>query len=362
MLKQYRRALHQIPETEWNTKQTCAYLKHHLSTLPCSLSSPLPNALVAFFDFGQEKTIVLRSDMDALPIQEQNQLDYRSTNDCMHACGHDGHMAMLLGVADALAQKKPEDMKANVLLLFQPGEEKPGGALPLIEAGVLDPYSIQAIFGLHIYPNLESGEIYSYPGTMMAGACDLNIEAFGRSSHAALPQQGCNALQAACDLVSSTYHQEQKAFDDSTFHLLHYGVIQSGHAFNIVADHASIQGTIRYFDPFVFDAIVALIEKEKKRIEKEFHVRIDLAIDQHYPPLKNHTPLLEHLSHQVKIHQLEKPLLIAEDFAFYGHYAPALFFLIGSGQTTPLHSARFNFDESLLEKGVLFYMKLLDIV
>lgn len=362
MLKQYRRDLHQIPEIEWNTPQTWTYIKNHLASLPCQLTSPLPNSLAAFFDFGQEKTIGLRSDMDALPIEEQNQVDYRSSNGFMHACGHDGHMAMLLGLADQLAQKKPEEMKYNVLLIFQPGEEKPGGALPMIEAGLFAPYTMKAVFGLHIYPSLETGEVYSYPNTMMAGACDLNIEVFGQSSHAALPKQGCNALQAACDLVSATYHQEQNAFDDSIFHLLHYGTIHSGNAFNIIADHASIQGTIRYFDPLVFEEILAILKKEKARIEQEFRVRIDFSIDQHYPPLCNQEELLDRLSKKARIHRLEKPLLIAEDFAFYGQYVPSVFFLIGSGKPIPLHSAQFNFNESLLEKGVSFYMKLLDIV
>lgn len=276
----------------------------------------------------------------------------------MHACGHDGHMSILLGFADHIDQL--EQAPYNILLIFQPGEEDPGGAQLLIDAGLFERYSIDAIFGLHIYPHLPSGQIVSKKGVMMAGACDLNIEIYGKASHAAQPERGINALKAAAQFITKTLAQEEQLFEKDVYHLLHYGLIESGSAFNVVANHASIKGTIRYFDPYVFDQIVGLLKKELSILQERMGIHYDFSIDQHYPPLYNDQDLFENIQKEIPFTNLEAPVLIAEDFAFYGKYAPSFFCFIGSGMEEALHSDTFNFDESLLTSGVSFYIDVLN--
>lgn len=360
MLSTFRRDLHQIPELGLNTEKTMRYIKKQLAGLHCKIYSPIPNSVVAYFDRNKEETIAFRSDMDALPMGEQNTFSFRSENGNMHACGHDGHMSMLLGLAYRLDQR--QELAYNVLLIFQPGEEDPGGAELLIKAGLFEPYRIKALFGFHIYPNLPAGKIITRPGVMMAGACNLQIEIQGVSSHAAMPEKGKDALLAGADLVSHTKKKEAMLFDKDTFHLLHFGTFESGNAFNIVSDHAKIQGTIRYFEPFVFDQIMQEIKEEIQLIKEVYQVSIDWHIDQHYPPLVNDPDLIDRIrSENKEIGLLEKPVLIAEDFAFYAKAVPAAFFFIGSGKSFPLHSNLFDFNEQLLPEGVSFYEKVLDM-
>lgn len=358
MLEQFRHDLHQIPEPGLDTQKTADYIVSVLQELDCSISMPLSNAVIAYFDFGKEETMAFRSDMDALPIHEQNAFSFRSKNGCMHACGHDGHMSMLLGLAQKISGRK--DMKYNALLIFQPGEEDPGGAQLLCDAGIFGPYDIKGLFGFHIYPNRKTGEIVSCPGVMMAGACNLKVSVVGEASHAAMRECGHDALLAAAQVVSRCAKREQEMFDEDTFHLLHFGVFESGDAFNVVANKAVLKGTIRYFDPKVFDAIIEMLEEEFEMAEVQYGVSFSYQIDQHYPPLENDERLLEKVKGAAEVGLLEQPVLIAEDFAFYAKQVPAVFFFIGSGMDRPLHSDTFDFDEALLSKGVSFYEKLLD--
>ena len=149
-----RRNLHQIPEIELTTQKTAQYIENVLDLYDCTIDHPIQNSVTAYFDNKKEKTIVFRSDMDALPMEENTGLEFKSTNGCMHACGHDGHMAMVLELA-----KYAKESDYNVLLLFQPGEEKPGGAKPIIESKFFDKFNVAAIYGTHIYPELEKGKV-----------------------------------------------------------------------------------------------------------------------------------------------------------------------------------------------------------
>lgn len=158
-IQRIRRELHQIPELELSLPMTKAYLISQLQDLPCQLDFPLESGITAFFDNGREETIAFRSDMDALPITERSDAPYRSRHEGnMHACGHDGHMAMLLGLAFRLASAD-QRLPHNVLLIFQPGEENPGGARLLCEAGILERYHVKRIYGMHLWPQLPAGVI-----------------------------------------------------------------------------------------------------------------------------------------------------------------------------------------------------------
>ena len=184
-IQRIRRELHQIPELELSLPMTKAYLISQLQDLPCQLDFPLESGITAFFDNGREETIAFRSDMDALPITERSNAPYRSRHEGnMHACGHDGHMAMLLGLAFRLASAD-QRLPHNVLLIFQPGEENPGGARLLCEAGILERYHVKRIYGMHLWPQLPAGVIGTRREEMMARSSEVNIDITGKSAHAA---------------------------------------------------------------------------------------------------------------------------------------------------------------------------------
>ena len=181
---QYRRALHRIPELDRDLPETLSYLRGILSPLSCTLSSPIPGALCAFFDFGRPDAIAFRSDADALPITERTGLPFASVHPGrMHACGHDGHMAMVLDLAVWLDQQTA--LPHNVLLLFQPAEETTGGAKDLCQSGVLEAHKVQCVFGMHLWPELPAGVIASRKREMMSRSCEVSVTITGRSSHIA---------------------------------------------------------------------------------------------------------------------------------------------------------------------------------
>lgn len=194
---------------------------------------------------------------------------------------------------------------------------------------------------------------------MMAGGCEFELLVKGKASHAAQPQNGINALTACVEILQKSLEQEEKAFDNNTFHLLHFGTFHSGQAFNIIADQAHIRGSIRYYDPKVFDQIVNIIEQNTNNAIKKYKVQVNFKVNHHYPPVFNNEELFYTLYKNNLVNKLESPVLISEDFGYYRNVAPSIFFFLGTGDTIPLHSNKFTFDEDILKKGVELYRKLL---
>ena len=228
-----RHALHRIPELELNLPKTQAYLKEALSGLSCRVFSPLGSALCAWFDFGAQEAIAFRADMDALPISEKTEAPYASTHPgCMHACGHDGHMAILLELARRLNGKK--DLKYNVLLIFQPGEESPGGAKGICDTGVLQQYRVKAVFGLHLWPALEKGKVFSRRNELMARASEVTLDIYGKSAHIAKAAEGVDSLMAGAEFYTRAMEMERQ-IPAGLFRLLKFGKFQSGTARNALS-------------------------------------------------------------------------------------------------------------------------------
>ena len=184
-----RRALHRIPELDSDLPQTMAYLEQALAGLKCRVFSPMQSALCAWYDFGQETAIAFRSAADALPILEKTGAAFASCHPGkMHACGHDGHMAIALELARRLNEKKT--LPHNVLIVFQPAADTTGGAKALCQTGVFDRYKVEAIFGLHLWPGLPEGQIASRAEEMMARSCEVKVDVLGRSAHIARAEEG----------------------------------------------------------------------------------------------------------------------------------------------------------------------------
>lgn len=359
LIKKYRRDLHRIPELELELPLTNHYLVKVLKHLDCTLTSPIAYSIAAFFDAGKEKTIAFRSDMDALPIQEETDLDFKSRFDGkMHACGHDGHMALLLGFAQEV-NKIYKTLDFNVLLIFQPGEESPGGANLICETGIFEEYNVKAIFGSHLWPMIKKGEIATRPNELMARSSEVNVDIKGKTSHIAKYKNGIDAMEAGAHFLLKAYEMEQSYHPD-IYRLLRFGRLEAGRVRNIVASQARLEGSLRAFQDDIYWDMRKNLHWIAEYLERKYGCKITLEFSIGYPAVMNDEELVKQVIRiDPKIVLLEEPEMISEDFAYYQQEVPGVFFFLGTGTGIPLHNAHFDFDESVLEKGVDLYLKIL---
>ena len=351
-----RRALHQIPEVELDLPKTRAYLERKLEQLSCRVFSPGGSALCAFFDFGKEDAIAFRADCDALPILEKTGAEYASLHEGrMHACGHDGHMAIALELARRLTTK--QDLPHNVLLIFQPGEESPGGAKLICEARVLAQHNVQAVFGLHLWPGLESGKVFSRKNELMSRSSEVNVDIHGRSAHIAKAGEALDSLWAGMEFYRRAVEMEQ-SLPSHIYRLLKFGHCTSGTVRNAISHHTRLEGSLRAFQDEVFDQLKDNLYAIAAHVEAETGCSIEIAMSQGYPAVLNPGDLYDKVSLVADFIPLDEPSMTSEDFSWYQRYAPGMFFFLGIGNTPALHADNFDFDESILQKGADFFEKL----
>jgi len=352
-----RRNLHQIPELEMYLPKTMEYLYRALSGLKCRVFSPMESALCAYFDFGKVGTIAFRADCDALPIEENTGLDFASTHPGrMHACGHDGHMAILLELARRLDQK--ESLSKNVLLVFQPGEESPGGAKYLCgDCSLMAVYHVEAIFGLHLWPGLEKGRIFSRENELMSRSCEVNVDFCGKSAHIAKAAEGIDALAACTEFYRRAVSMEQ-ALPPEIFRLLKFGRMEAGTVRNAIAAEAHLQGSLRAFQDPVFEGLRECLYKIGAEVGRKTGCTVEISMSEGYPAVMNPPELYRRVKTMVDFSDLEEPSMTSEDFSWYQKYIPGIFFFLGLGDTPALHANNFQFDETILEKGADFFEKL----
>ena len=334
------RALHRIPELGHHLPETTYYIEKRLAGLSCRVFSPAEGSLAAYFDFGKPVTLAFRADTDALPIQETTGLPFASCHPGrMHACGHDGHTAICLELARRLHKS---GAACNCLLLFQCAEETDGGAKDICRSGALD--GCHGVLGLHLWPELPMGQVFSRRGPMMAGSCPITFRLAGAGRHIAQPGQG-DPLAACLRL----YRRARRLG-------VRFGQLHCGTAPNCVSADAFLQGSLRCFSPR------RLAEKKKalRRLaaQSKAGVEITLELGKGYPPLVNHTGLYRAAAQVFPLAQLPRKTLAAEDFAFYGQKKPSLFCFLGAGNVPPLHSGRFFVPEAALRAGADFFTSL----
>lgn len=366
MLIEYRRDLHKIPELAMEEKKTSEYLKKVLQNFKSfELENVVENGILAFKKSKKENAITIgfRADMDALPIEEKTNLEFKSTHSGnMHACGHDGHMAMALELARRIDEK---NLDVNVLIIFQPAEEKIGGAEQIINGKHFEKYNPSAIFGMHIMPEIEEGIMGIKAGPIMAAAFELDVEIFGKASHCARPNEGVDAIIIGSEIISS-YNQllskRISAFDSA---ILHIGSFHSGNVRNIVSNYAHLSGTIRTFSDEVADKIKKEVNRINDAIAIKYDAKIKTTIKDVYPALINDENLFE-IQKQIldkDKYIITPPSMASEDFAYYRRVCPSIFAFLGSKTKKydkPLHHDEFDFDEKILEIGVNYYEKILD--
>ena len=351
-----RRALHQIPELDRQLPETLRYVRSELEGLGCVLTEPMEGGLCAWFDFGGTSAIAFRADMDALPIAEQTGAAYASRHPgAMHACGHDGHTAILLELARRLSKRKKRSR--NVLLVFQPAEEASGGAREICDSGVFEKYQVEAIFGLHLWPGLAKGRIFSRPGEMMSRSAELDVDIFGKSAHIGRSWEGCDATEAACVYLQKAYALE-RSVPTEIRRLLKFGRLQSGTVRNAISAHARLEGGLRAFSDEVFFGLRDRLLEIAKEVEGQFGCTVKVHTSDGYPAIHNPRDLYDRVCAIAPFENLPEPSMTTEDFSWYQRYIPGMFFFLGLGENPALHSDNFDFDESVLNIGADFFEKI----
>jgi hippurate hydrolase len=304
--------------------------------------------------------------MDALPITEENDVDYRSEHEgAMHACGHDGHMSVMLGFADEVAERLDE-LDRNVLLVFQPAEETTGGAKDIAASGVFEERNVEKIFGLHLWPGYRTGSVICRDGDFMASTMVLYIDIKGKSVHIGQYRKGADAIDAACRFLTRCYEMEKSEIAPEVGRLLRFGVIRGGNANNVVADHVYLEGTLRAYADEVRDFLWSRMEEIAEDIEARTGTKFAIRRSDPYPAVINPHGLFEEAKRTLTKAGFDfiepaEPLMTAEDFAWYQRRLPGLFFHLGAGTDTPLHSPTYQIDEDALVAGVRAYKALLGI-
>jgi len=363
-LVQFRRDFHQHPELGLEEARTAGIVADHLEQLGLSVSRNVgQTGVVGLLEGnGPGKTLMLRADMDALPIQEENDVSYRSQNPgVMHACGHDGHTAILLAVAEVLSAHRDE-IPGRIKFVFQPGEEGFAGANLMIEDGVLDAPSVDAAFGLHITNNMPLGVIAACHGPVMASMDSFTITLTGKAAHAAQADLGVDAIVLSSEVVSTLQTLISREISPTIPLVLNIGTINGGAAFNVVAENVELKGTVRTFDEgfraSMPDRMNRLIGGVATAMRGSHHLDYNFG----YPVLIND----EALTRLVKDAIIEivgnegyldfKPRMVSEDMAFFHQKVPGSYFYLGAanaekGLNRPNHNPRFDFDEAALVLG-----------
>ena len=361
-----RRQIHQSPELSFEEYETSNLIQSLLTSWNIEYDLLTETGIVATIKGRnpEKKTVALRADIDALPIQEKNECSYKSAVDgVMHACGHDAHTAMLLGASKILNDLK-DDFEGTIKLIFQPGEEKlPGGASIMIEKGVLK--DVDLIIAQHVYPDLPCGEVGFHAGEFMASCDEINITIKGRGGHAAKIKERDNTTVAAAKLLcaiselSSEFNKEERKNPI----IIAFGSFIADGTYNVIPNEVTLKGTMRTFNEDDRKSIKNKINELSSDVALNFDVEADVFIEEGYPVLINDVNLTESLMSAAKDFMGKEKvkaipqLMTAEDFAWYSHKTKACMYRIGTsnvekGIVSKQHTPTFDIDENALEIGV----------
>ena len=367
-LSETRRAIHMNPELGYEEHETSRLIVENLERFGLDVHAGIAETgVVGLLETGRPgPTIGIRADMDALSIDESNDVPYKSRRPGkMHACGHDAHVSMLLGAARLLSENKNllDGIGGNVKFIFQPAEEGKAGGKRMVEEGVLEEPRVDLLIAAHVWPDMPAGYIGTRSGPSLAAGDRLQIYVRGESSHAAYPHKSKDALLAACHLVTALQSIVSRNIGPLESAVLSITTFESGVAFNIVPRDARIKGTIRTHDPKVREKVAERVRAVARGVAEAFDVEIDLEITPGYPVLVNHeaaSALVETAGVQVlgAENVEEMPLSMgAEDFSYMAEKRPGAMFRVGisnpgKGFVHGLHSDLFDLDEDALPVGV----------
>ena len=374
-----RRDLHAHPELRFEETRTADVVAQQLTEWGIPIHRGLGTTGVVGIVHGRDggasgRALGLRADMDALPMTETNTFAHASRHPGkMHACGHDGHTAMLLAAAQHLAQQR--DFDGTVYLIFQPAEEGGGGAREMIQDGLFEQFPMQAVFGMHNWPGMQPGQFAVSPGPVMASSNEFKITLHGKGGHAAMPHTGVDPVPIACQMVlafQTIITRNKKPVDAGVISVT---MVHAGEATNVVPDHCELQGTVRTFSIEVLDLIERRMRQVAEHLCAAHEATCDFEFVRNYPPTINSAPeaafarqVMEGIVGADNVVEQE-PTMGAEDFAFMLEAKPGAYCFIANGDGThrdighgggpcTLHNPSYDFNDALIPLGATYWVRL----
>ena len=364
-----RRDIHAHPELAFDEYRTADIVARELQRYGLEVHRGMARTgVVGVLKAGTSTRMIgLRADMDALPLAEMNEFPHHSKHPGkMHACGHDGHTAMLLGAARHLALNP--DFDGTAVFIFQPAEESEGGAAVMIEDGLFEQFPVDAVFGLHNWPGIPVGEMMAMPGPVMAGTCGFEMHVRGHGCHAAMPHQGIDAIVTGAQLVQALQTVVSRTLHPCDAAVVSVTQFHAGEAWNIIPEEVVMRGTIRTFKPEVQEAVERAIERLCSGIASANGAQISVRFDHRYPPTVNsvaEAKFCQQVAAEVfgedKVLTDILPSMGAEDFAYMLKEKPGCYVWLGNGPGTGgcmLHNPHYDFNDELLTLGVAYWAHL----
>lgn len=352
----HRKVLHEIAELGRKEIKTAAYIREKLDEMGVEYDKWLETGTAGMIKGKNPKrTIAFRADIDGLMTE----------NGVQHLCGHDGHTSILLGLIEYVNDHK-ENLNDNIVFIFQPAEEGPGGAEALVKEGILKHYGVDQIYGLHIYPEIPEGKVGIREGYFLSQIGDFEIDIYGKSAHGAYPQNGKDAVVIFSSLIQALQSVVSRNVGPLENGVLSIGKVDGGSRRNIVAEHVHMEGTIRCFKPEIYKLMKERLNTISKGVADAYDCEIKVTIRDDYHPVNNDKELYQEFMEAAGDRAvILDPLMISEDFSYYQEEVPGIFFMLGSrneekGYTNGLHNLKFNFDEKIFMNALDMYISLLE--
>jgi amidohydrolase len=368
-MTEWRRDLHRHPETAFEEHRTAEFVAQRLEAFGIPVHRGLGRTgVVGTLTAGSSgRRIGLRADMDALHIEEQNSFAHRSVNaGRMHACGHDGHTAMLLGAARYLAETRSFD--GTVHFIFQPAEENEGGGRAMVEEGLFEKFPCDSVYGMHNFPGIPVGRFELRPGPMMASFDIFEIELRGRGSHAALPQTGVDPILAGASLVQALQSIVSRNMSPVDAGVVSVTQFHGGDTWNVIPDGVVLRGTTRAFRPETQDLLEQRVKAISAHVAHAFGATASVRYERRYPPLVNTeretarcAGVLRDLVGPQNVNAGAEPIMGSEDFAFMLQAKPGCYVFIGNGPGDGgclLHNPHYDFNDAILPLGASYWVRL----
>jgi hippurate hydrolase len=370
----WRRDLHAHPELLYDVHRTAASVAEKLKAFGCDeVATGIGRTGVVGVIRGNRpagdgpcKTIGLRADMDALPIEEAGEVPYKSTAPGkMHACGHDGHTAMLLGAARYLAETR--NFTGTAVVIFQPAEEGGAGGKAMVQDGMMERFGIEEVYGMHNYPGLPIGEFAIRPGPMMAAADRLRIEIEGKGGHAARPHFSVDPVLVGAQIINQVQSIVSRNVDPLRAAVVSICVFQAGTADNVIPQTALLRGTARSLDPHVRDILEERLHEVVEGTARLYGAKAKLTYKRDYPVTRNHerqTAFAASVAAEVvgraRVDSDVAPVMGAEDFSFMLEARPGAFIFVGNGESAGLHHPAYDFNDEAIPIGASYWAKLVE--
>jgi amidohydrolase len=370
-ITEWRRDLHKHPELLYEVHRTAATVADKLKSFGCDevvtgIGRTGVVGVIKGRTAGPDKVIGMRADMDALPIEEETGLPYKSTvPGKMHACGHDGHTAMLLGAARYLAETR--NFAGTAVLIFQPAEEGGAGAKAMIDDGLINRFGIKQVYGMHNHPGMPVGEFGIRSGPTMAAADHLIIELEGKGAHAARPHASVDTVLVGAQIINQLQSIVARNVDPLEAAVVSICMFQAGTTDNVIPQSAILRGTVRSLKPEIRDLVQKRLQEIVEGTAKLYGAKASVKYHRGYPVLNNHEQQTEfaasvasEIAGKDKVETNVTPVMGAEDFSFMLNERPGAFIFIGNGDSAGLHHPAYNFNDDVIPFGTSYWVKLVE--